>query len=222
MDDMVRLAAGFGVKKLGFSLLHVQSEQCAALQMDEQQWAQLPALAQQAHALGKSLGVDTSAWTIAEAMQRRQTRTVSRSQCNPSDPFLTAGCYEPFLTATVVAEGYVGPCCAFWDESADNLGQASLKDIWTNPWFQRIRERLLTRDYPDFCAYCPSHFVWQTEEMRTDLEGTVCAKKQNEVRPFDASLIERFLSSLRQHGMAYTCRKSIEWVRATLQRTRKR
>jgi len=132
------------------------------------------------------------------------------------------GCYEPFLNAAVLAEGYVGPCCAFWDEAADTLHEKSLREIWTGEYLQRIRQRLLTRDFPPFCEFCPSHFVWQTGETRKELLRCLGQEAPDQpgdpvpVRPLGVGLARQFFLSLRERGVPATLQRGKEWLTLAL------
>jgi hypothetical protein len=126
------------------------------------------------------------------------------------------------LNAAVLSEGYVGPCCVFWDELADTLHNKSLREIWTGEHMHSMRQRLLASDFPSFCEYCPSHFVWQIEEYRKELVHTLGQADPDDpadpipVRPLGVGLARQFLRSLRERGVPATLQRGKEWMTLAL------
>ena len=212
MEAMAHMVNGVGIKSLGFSMLQVESRQCEPFQITEQQLAALPAHAAKAAQLCDDLHIATNAHTLTAAIDRMQARVESEGPIK--DHFVDAGCFEPFLSVAVLAEGQAGPCCAFWDEHADNIRDHSLEAIWKGSWFTTMRERLIHREFPDFCKHCPSHFVWQTEETRQALRANIAARP----RPFTPALFMEGLAQIRKRGLAATVRRAYEWMSIKLLR----
>ena len=207
MAAMARLVSDMGVKRLGFSFLQVESAQCEPYALTEQQWQRLPVLAEETYELCSALGIATNAGTLNAARERGGMR--ARQQIASKKHLCEAGCFEPFLSVTILAEGQVGPCCAFWDEHADNLRDKSLQEVWTGAWFQNLREKMMANDFPDFCAHCPSHFIWQTEETRREL---VAQFQMMRPKPLGLALTKSVLASIRKNGWRKTGTNAWDWL----------
>ena len=209
MEEMIHLAKNSGAHDIGFSILQVESKQCARFEFSPEDWKELPSLAAKAAATAEHLEINTNVSALIEL--NPSCRKNNACSTTPNDKFIEAGCFEPFLSVAVLSEGYVGPCCSFWDDAADNLQKHSLKEVWTGPWFQDMRERMFSHNFPDFCEHCPSHFIWLTEKMRSDLK-TYMANNPPPPRSINNDLAKRITDSVKNYGLYGSLRRGWEWV----------
>lgn len=214
MDDMIALVAGYGVHDIGFSILQVESEQCVPFAFTDEDWSEMPALAQQASETASRLGINSNISTLLELDAAAKSPKACGNRC---PGFEQSGCFEPFLTVAVLSEGFVGPCCAFWDESADNLRDKSLAEVWNGDWFRNLRERMVAWDFPAYCEHCPSHFVWLNDKTRGELEEHV-ALEPAPPRPASQDTLQRLVSSIKGYGVFGTLRRGIEWALISLRK----
>lgn len=82
-------------------------------------------------------------------------------------PVSTELCVNPWLSASIMANGNVTPCCISHGDDViyGNLYNSTLREVWANSKELRIfREEHMTRNYRDVCAKCymrsPFLFHW--------------------------------------------------------------
>jgi len=67
------------------------------------------------------------------------------------------GCYWPRSMAYVTVDGYVTPCCNYYDHREFYLGHVDEKsgeEIWNDGPYKAFRKRLLNGDMPMYCGIC--------------------------------------------------------------------
>lgn len=67
-------------------------------------------------------------------------------------------CYEIFTTMTIYWDGVIVPCCMYFnkDKIMGNLSENSIKEIWQNSLFERLREEHLNNNEQNipYCNMC--------------------------------------------------------------------
>lgn len=65
-------------------------------------------------------------------------------------------CYRPWLTFTALWDGRVSLCCADFDGKVvlGDLRASSIRDIWNNDAYRRVRREHLESGGPDICRNC--------------------------------------------------------------------
>lgn len=218
MDGMVRLAHELQCELgLFVSALAVHDSISAEFQLTDDQRFELPSHFDRALALARELGVPNNLETL---------RTPERSDVEP--PFFgntegivgdgrlsDAVCFEAWLTATILPDGRIGPCCMFWDEGADRILDRSLRDVWTGPYLQQVRERLRQRKgLPSYCRSCHSHIAVRTRQFR---EGLLARERiaWSEASAFNRAryLVGRTATTLMHKGWRETLHRAGEWLK---------
>jgi len=125
-------------------------------------------------------------------------------------------CYEPFLGLVVTAQGVVGPCCAFWDETAPNINDHSFKDIWDGEYFKELRhQHLVTHKVPGYCKKCPSNLFCLNEKIRHDVHRLEEAELWDSLNAVGrvSFLANKAAASLKKHGIKSAVKRGLEWSR---------
>lgn len=63
-------------------------------------------------------------------------------------------CYDPWFKIVILHDGRVGPCIGLAEISNTYIGNTPLEDIWSGPFFEGIRKKMSSGDYPDRCNDC--------------------------------------------------------------------
>ncbi len=213
LDAMLDIAAEMAPCQFGVSRLQEQSDLSIQLALTEEQQQALPSLLAHVSERGATMGVTSNARALFFAETGRNAPVRQPVPGWKRTHIMESACFEPWLTATVLPQGYVGPCCAFWDETAETLHKMSLAEAWTGAYLRSLRLRTLAGDLPDYCQWCPSHFIWLTEEIRN---RTMALEKQRlESLPAGARLrgrIRRLHVMARLGGWRNVLRRAWEWV----------
>ena len=197
---MAELATELRCHRIGYSQLIAPDEHTARWAMSPEQEATLPEHMRHAKARAEALGVEHNIDSLAPAAG-------AGKRCLSGNAWTDAACYEVWLTATIVAEGIVGPCCVFHDEQAQNLKELSLRDVWLGPYFQGIRNQISTEDLMAYCPMCPSNIVARSADLRNHVARTD-ASLPSQVR----YLADRFSANVRRQGVRKTLKRTGSWI----------
>jgi len=209
LEDMVRLTRELECTAgLFVSGLVVHDAASAEYRLSEEQERALPEHLHQAIALADRLGVPHNLRTFLPENPGRLSARVS------AGPFINATCFEAWLTATIVPDGRVGPCCMSWDKDADTINDKTLQEVWVGPYLQEVRRALIAhRGLPPYCQSCHSYIAVRTAEFRAGLRAIEWAQWPEMGWPQRLSLLSRrFSANLRERGLASTLRRAWEWL----------
>jgi MoaA/NifB/PqqE/SkfB family radical SAM enzyme len=82
--------------------------------------------------------------------------------------FLTVPCYKPWFHMTIKCDGRT-TSCDVPTIGGENIKNKSLMEVWNGPYFNKLRDILISEKIPDFCAQCnPSHTT-QRRKMRIEI-----------------------------------------------------
>ncbi|HNR34265.1 MAG TPA: radical SAM protein [Candidatus Hydrogenedentes bacterium] len=216
LDAMFEIVEEMMPSSFGLGALQAQSEQSQSLILTPEQMTALPELLENLHRRCQEKGIGTNAQHLlsGEAVRTKGGQP-NRNGFGPSR-IAAASCFEPWLTATILPQGYVGPCCAFWDVNAGNIRKQTLSETWTGSYMTRLREDALMGNLPQYCQWCPSHLRWQTEQIRRSVldreqkeQERLISRQQGGVRNLPARLARVY----RAHGVWGTFRRAYEWVK---------
>lgn len=127
-----------------------------------------------------------------------------------------AMCFEPWLSMSILPDGRVGPCCAFYSEGALSLKTMSLRDVWLGKYMSDVRAGMLNGHPPDYCRRCPSNLFVMKERARVTY-----GRFLDESAQWDAlsgpkkavRLAGKALHSLKAHGVRRALTRGLEWAR---------
>ena len=224
LDQMIELVHDTGCTGgIVLSSLIVQGEATKRFAMSKAQREELGGHVERAIARAKELRVTNNfaAFLPKNRVHPGQENAPTRpAGCGGG--MASAYCFEPWVAASITACGRLGPCCAFWDDDADNINDMSLKEAWLGPYMQRVRERILTDDLPDYCARCPYTLTLRTEALRARL-GLFEERAEERRSPLKtaAKLAVRSVATIREKGLRETIKRAREWrqVRKELDRS---
>ncbi|MCD6371816.1 MAG: radical SAM protein [Candidatus Aenigmarchaeota archaeon] len=100
----------------------------------------------------------------------KMKKIVKKEGIKHRNKLLEIPCYQPFHQMVVRPWGIVGPCCMF-EYSPENVRDKSLKEIWFGEYFEKMRERMLKRDLPDFCSKCNPSQIQENRKIRVAIKG---------------------------------------------------
>lgn len=109
--------------------------------------------------LGLTGPADVTIYFVAESItgitNEIGTRRISYGPHDQAEPFLY--CRKPFDSVYFDSEGnaFPYPDCKSLDPFATISKESSFRDIWMNPHFTELRERIIRRDPPEMCLTCP-------------------------------------------------------------------
>lgn len=211
LDEIVRLAHDLGCEGGVFlSGLTVHDESSAQFGLSAAQQKALPDYLDKGIKEAQGLGVRQN-FADFLPMAPHAATTVHRATGRIFD----AVCFDAWLSATIVSDGRVGPCCRFWDKDADSIQDKTLKEAWLGPYLQEVRRQLIARkDLPAYCATCHSHVAVRTAEIRAQLRALEWSRWPSLGWPKRATLLAgRVRENLRERGVKGTVRRALEWLR---------
>lgn len=217
INDFVELAASMDSQViLCISALVVEQGETLRFALTSKQKRELPYLLNQAIVRAKELGVknnfqyylDTEIIEDSTAMQRnvRPGKRVGLSG---------ALCYEPWLSAAILPNGQLGPCCAFYDPKALSIKELSLQQVWTGLYMNLVREGMFNGKPPGYCVRCPSNLFVDKEITREFITWHLRRDHSPALIRFLMDT-RRGLSVLRDSGPAIFIHKLREWMEVQL------
>lgn len=127
-----------------------------------------------------------------------------------------AMCYEPWSSASLLPDGRLGPCCAFYDENIDSIKENSFEDVWNGKYMSEVREGMISGNPPDYCKRCPSNMYIVKERHREAFSKILI--EHDEFGGLNAPqkvarLASKGVSSLRRNGIIKSVLRGLEWTR---------
>ena len=212
IEQMIDLYLDLGCDGgLGLAALAVQGTICKEFELNDEQNSKLEEILNRAVAYASETGIKHNFYTVLDTGSAPR---VTDKTCSDSCGFSSCMCYEPWMAMMVQTDGRVGPCCVAYDEQADSIRDKSLEEVWTGPYFEELRQRILDNDLMDYCRFCPSHVMARTDGLRGELE----LLRWNHLGPLEKSreLSVRFWSNLCNRGIRQTLKRGREWSKIHL------
>lgn len=171
LDGMVQLAHDLECKAgLSCSMILPLNDECARLELSEEQRAQFPRHIRRAVDLADRLKVKNMLDTLLPKNQK-QAQAAPDPRLQGQRRFSGSLCFEACLSLVITADGLTGPCCMSWAKEAPDVREQSLSEIWYGPYFENLRRCLQNySDVPGFCRDCPDQLLFSTRNYRTRLE----------------------------------------------------
>lgn len=213
LDRFVDLAASIDPNvKVFLSALIVEDEETARLALSPEQKAALPERLNIGINRARELGVSVNFDRFLDGKIIEDNMNMQR-EINPARQIGLSGalCYEPWLSAAILPDGSLGPCCAFYDPEALSIRDHSLKEVWMGAYMQWVREGMFNGKPPGYCVRCPSNLFVDKERTRIFLTKQLRRDQQTSVKRF-AEVVKRGVSVLLNQGMRTFMRKAYEWV----------
>ena len=121
-------------------------------------------------------------------------------------------CYEPWLSAAILPDGTLGPCCAFFDPKALSIRALSLEDVWMGAYMQRVREGMFDGRPPGYCVRCPSNLFVDKERIRVVVSKGLRQDRESALGK-SCSTARRAVGILVEQGPAGLMRHIRQWLR---------
>jgi MoaA/NifB/PqqE/SkfB family radical SAM enzyme len=214
LDRFAELAASIDNSiYVQLSSLLVDSEETSRLALSEEQFKALPEMVDKGMQRAMELGIKTNFadYRNAELMKDSANSKHVHSSVRHGD-LSDAMCYEPWLSAAIMSNGYLGPCCAFYGEDVLSIKDASLQDVWTGAYMNQVREKMFNGSPPNYCVRCPSNLFIGKEVIRAYLADYL-HRDQMSLPQRLAGVAQRFGNTYREKGAAGILQRINEWRR---------
>ncbi len=216
IDRMVDLALETRCDQLNLCTLVPFENSNDGLRLSREQKAGLPVHLEKAAEKARDAGLSTNMDEFFSAKPAEPGGAVPP----PTAGMLGATCFEAWLTVMILANGQLGPCCQFWDETADSVADRPLREVWLGPYMTHVRERLTTGSgLPHYCKNCTTADRCRTRRFRAAMQAGQW-DRWGEL-PWNERfrlLDERFRGNLRERGVAETMRRAWQWARIRARR----
>lgn len=212
-EGLVELAHELGCEGLRGGQLTPEGDLSRDFELTPQQLAAFPEHIKRAGRRAEKLGLDHGLYELLSD-QSGTTETCSMPQApEGAEGIARAACLEPWLGIQVQPDGYVGPCCVFWDTEADSIKDMSLQEVWLGPYLSKVRSDFLEGRYQSYCASCHSWFRVHDAFFR---EGLALARSKE---VWDKSswiermqiFVKKSWSSLRRNGLLVAVKRGFRW-----------
>lgn len=178
LPEMMRFTHEMGCLKLSMNPIVISNppyEPAYALKLTHQELAELPEYCLEAKRIADELGLETNVDDFIDVRYVGGTNKLLEVIREDSERAVTTGfcaahCFLPWQVMAIRPYGLVGPCVLFNDDESESLNDKTIEEIWTGPYFNRIRERIIAHDLPDYCARCCPPFVIEGRNIQRILE----------------------------------------------------
>ena len=214
LDRFAELAASIDTGiYVQLSSLLVDGEETSRLALSEEQFRALPDMVNKGIERARELGIKTNFEDYRDAGLMKDSKNVKHVFRSDRQGDLSgAMCYEPWLSAAIMSNGYLGPCCAVCDEGVLSIKEASLQEVWTGAYMNQVREKMFTGSPPNYCVRCPSNLFIGKEVIRTFLADYL-HRDQMALPQRLAGMAQRFGDTYREKGVAGILQRINEWRR---------
>jgi radical SAM protein with 4Fe4S-binding SPASM domain len=107
----------------------------------------------------------------SEFLEKLKNCKIDMEFCPSGFTLTEVPCTLPSTAPSVNTQGYLTPCCVFYDEdifNAGNLKEKSFKEIFFSKKYLEIQKNIRKGKYPKFCKGCMGNHV----EVRKLIEKT--------------------------------------------------
>ncbi len=221
LEDFVRLAHELGCDDgVGISALIIEGEECKHYELTAEQQKELGEHIRRAMALAEELGVPHNFQDYldeAELVARTMHMEMHSDHFIPSSAPGIEGamCFEPWKSASILPDGRMGPCCAFFEEGVPSVKDRSLAEVWRGSYMTRVRTGMLDGNPPDYCKRCPSNLYLHKERDRAAFAAFLRENRSWESASAGkraAIAATKVASSFRRHGVRKALQRGWEWV----------
>ncbi|NLO33264.1 MAG: radical SAM protein [Candidatus Hydrogenedentes bacterium] len=212
LDRFVELAASIEPGVVIFlSGLIVDNEATEQLALNEEQKAQLPELVNKALERAKTLDVFTNFDRFLHEQPLEDTGEIHCAASSVAGKGLAgAFCYEPWLSAAIMPNGQLGPCCAFYDSEALSIRDHSFREVWTGAYMEGVRRSMFNGELPCYCQRCPSNLFIDKENIRIPLSSQLNKEAMSSMARFRATF-QAATATFKAGGMTSLFQKSLQW-----------
>lgn len=214
LDRFVELAASIGPEvKVFLSALIVEDEETARLALSPKQKDALPDLLHKGMDRARELDISTNFDRFLDGRIIEDTMDMQRD-IKPSQKIGLSGamCYEPWLSAAILPDGALGPCCAFFDPKSLSIRDLSLEEVWTGAYLQRVREGMFNGKPPGYCVRCPSNLFVDKERIRVVVTRGLRRDRESAAKRV-ISMVAQGINLLVEQGPAGFARHIRQWFR---------
>ncbi len=163
LPEMLRLAKAMGCFRIDFDQLIAYRPEQLALQLDESQRAELPALVSEAAQLAEEFGIATTLDNLLGSARGEQPPPVTGTGLN------NAPCLKAWHYLVIQADGRTSPCCVLAGQG-ESAAQGSLQTLWVDSAFlNRVREGMLEGEPLPRCRECSSNILAHEARIRSHL-----------------------------------------------------
>jgi len=163
--DMLRFAHAVGCFRVNFDYIIAYRPEQHALTLDEDEKAQIPALAREGIAVAEQLGMHTTLEHFLE------TRTMERGsmefgQDGPRDA-ANAPCLNPWYYLVVHPDGKTSPCCVI--PGIGDSAAAGLRPVWEGAegtFFGDLRSNMVNKEMTELCRNCTVSIISRNDYIR--------------------------------------------------------
>jgi MoaA/NifB/PqqE/SkfB family radical SAM enzyme len=183
LPEMVKLAEMKGIEFMFVDPLIVYSKIGEKLKMRKEDIEKFPKFLEKAKRLAERFGINNNFGGLENNLQaeliekssrmnevvKEDMKRASKLEVNKFlKVFLTVPCYKPWFHMTIKCDGRM-TSCDVPITGGENIRNKSLMEVWNGPYFNKLRESLVSEKIPDFCAQCnPSHTT-QRRKMRLEI-----------------------------------------------------
>ncbi len=217
INEMVYLAEELGCSEgVTLTTLVVHSDEARKYMLTEEQRNAMPAILEEATLLMKERGMeDNFSFFMREDLFADPNQMNRVNTPVYSEGMGRALCYEPFLSMAITAEGKTGPCCAFWDETAQSIKDMSLRDVWLGSYLSNLRHgHWISYELPEYCRRCPSTLFCRNEKLRNEIHLSEEFEKWNNAGMGGRLhiLTEKMARNLREKGLRESFMRGLGWL----------
>lgn len=219
IDDFVDLAASSGEDiRVFLSTLIVQGESTAQFALNPEQKAAFPDWVQKALERAEKMGIVNNFRNFIDTEIIEDTSNMQRNvKAGPCLGLSGALCYEPWLSASILPDGAMGPCCAFYDPNALSIKDKTLNEVWNGAYMNQVREGMFNGKPPLYCVRCPANLFADKEKIRVFL--TEYLRRDQESLPQHLwGMLQRGGHTLRSQGFRALGHQAKEWLALRMRR----
>ncbi len=219
LDQFVELAASISPDVVVFlSGLIVEDDETARLALSPEQKAAFPEMVHKGIQRAGELGIETN-YSRFLGIELIEESTNMQRNVRPAQRLGLSGamCYEPWLSAAIMPDGALGPCCAFYDSQALSIKDMPFSQVWNGAYMSRVREGMFDGKPPAYCVRCPSNLFADKEEMRIVLTEYLRRDTEPALKRW-MGIVHRVGKTLLEQGPSGTYRRFKEWVRFNMKR----
>jgi len=177
LPEMIMLGHEVGFDLVYFEPVYAGYVSSERMTLNDDEKKSLEKSAKEAKELANKIGIATNADRFARSalVEKSDFRNVVLNEAETSDDmYVSAPCYQPWYLMGIKGNGIAGCCSTF--EVGETIRGKSLREIWQGQLFNNIRQGILSKKLPSYCAKCSVVVVMDNKDIRESIKDISCER----------------------------------------------
>ncbi len=180
IPDMIRLADSAGSQLVYIEPIYPGYLSNERLSLNDDEKKELKYHIKDTIKISKELGVSTNADHFFQKYlidKDKFDKTILNEVSGTNNTMSNAPCYQPWYLMGIKGSGFAGCCSTF--EEGEFIHEKSLSDVWYGDIFDKVRDRMIEKNIPDYCSKCSVVVMMDNKKIREKFKKRISNANSN-------------------------------------------